>query len=203
MTEPSVPSFGESVRLPKTPREPRLSRGQIIVAFYVLLALLAFGIGWLRGAPNVMVYPGREAAWLWSLAAGVAAGLLVVAASRLSVRHFVWARVLHHEFAGVIRGLSASEIWLLALSSSVAEELFFRGALQPWCGVILSSLFFAALHVRADRRFLPWTAMSLIVGLMFAAMFQWTGSLVGPIACHFLINFLNLRYIARAELPVR
>ena len=109
--------------------------------------------------------------------------------------------MLHSEFRSVIRGLPSGEIWLLALSSSVAEELFFRGALLPWAGLVLSSLLFAALHVRLDRRFLPWTVMSLIVGFMLGALFIGTGSLLGPIVCHFVINLLNLRFIAATELP--
>lgn len=200
MNEPTVPSFGESVRLPKTPREPRLSRGQIILGAYVVLGLVAAGIGWLRGAPNLLQHPERPPLHLVSLLAGIAGGFGVVAASRWSVQQFAWARVLHSEFRAVIRGLPSKEIWLLALSSSVAEELFFRGALLPWAGLVLSSLLFAALHVRLDRRFLPWTVMSLIVGFMLGALFIGTGSLLGPIVCHFVINLLNLRFIAATEL---
>jgi hypothetical protein len=32
-------------------------------------------------------------------------------------------------------------------------------------------------------------------------MVELTGDLGGPIACHFVINYLNLRYIARTEIP--
>lgn len=200
MTDPAVPSFGESVRLPKTPRAPRWSRAQIIVGFYIALGLLALCIGWLRGAPNLFVHAARPShPWL-SFAIGTLLGIAAVLLSRALVVRYAWARTLHREFRSVVVGLQPFEIWLLAASSSVAEELFFRGALVPWCGVILSSIFFAALHVRADRRFLPWTAMSLIVGLMLGQLFVESGHLSGPIVAHFLINLLNLRFIARTEL---
>jgi membrane protease YdiL (CAAX protease family) len=88
----------------------------------------------------------------------------------------------------------------LALSSSVGEELFFRGALLNHVGLWISTALFAALHVRRHRGFLPWTAMSFVLGLVMGVMYMQLGDLGGPIAAHFTINFLNLRYIARTEL---
>ena len=93
------------------------------------------------------------------------------------------------------------EIVILALASSIGEELLFRGALLPWMGLWVQAAVFAALHIGPGRRFLPWTASALALGLAFGALAQWTGNLGGPIAAHFAINFLNLRYIV--GVPVR
>jgi len=84
---------------------------------------------------------------------------------------------------------------ILALASSIGEELLFRGALMPWLGIWLQAAIFALLHVGPGRRFLPWTVSAFVLGLLFGALAQWTGNLGGPIAAHFAINFLNLRYI--------
>ena len=54
---------------------------------------------------------------------------------------------------------------------------------------------FALLHVGPGKRFLPWTVSAFVLGLAFGELAVWTGNLGGPIAAHFAINFLNLRYI--------
>ena len=120
--------------------------------------------------------------------------------SRLAVHSMEWARVLHREFHAVVHELSSKEIFLLAASSSVGEELFFRGAMLPAIGLLPSSALFALMHVRAQWRFLPWTAMSFIMGLAMGLMYMKLGNLGAPIVAHFTINLLNLNYIAKHEL---
>jgi membrane protease YdiL (CAAX protease family) len=190
-----------SVRLAPTPRAPRLSRAWVIFLFYGALAVAAVIWGALRGDADIYRGP---ASTLPKMAAspflGVAFGLAVVFLSRFSVHRFEWARVLHREFHALVHELSSKEIFTLALASSVGEELFFRGALLPVIGLLPSTVLFAALHLRPQARFLPWTLMSFILGLGMGAMFQWLGDLSGPIAAHFTINLLNLNYIAKTEL---
>ena len=124
-------------------------------------------------------------------------GLAVVGLTRVAVRYFQWARDLHASFRDLLGPLAANEILILALASSIGEELLFRGALQPWLGVWLQALVFALLHVGPGKRFLPWTASAFVLGVAFGWLAEWTGNLGAPIAAHFAINFLNLRYIVR------
>src|SRR5690606_1865731 len=132
---------------------------------------------------------------------GLALGLVVVFLSRLAVHRFDWARRLHNDFRGILGPLSAREILVLAVASSVGEELLFRGALQPIMGVWAQAIVFALLHIGPGLRFLPWTVSAFALGLVFGWMFQLTGDLGGPIVAHFAINYLNLHFIARFELP--
>ena len=176
---------------------PKKTTSQVIIISVAYGVLLAIAIlwAWLRGdrplfaAPDPME-PG------WSALIGTAAGLLVVFLSQLSVSRFSWARRLEEEFARILGPLTMFEVVLLALLSGVAEEAFFRGALQPSAGFILTSLIFGLLHVGPSKTYLPWTAMALIMGFALGAMYIWTGTLIAPILCHFLINTINLRRIA-------
>lgn len=172
------------------------------MALYSGLVLLALAIGAVRGDLDVYRLPGVRP---WQLIAGpllgVLCGLLVVFLTRLSVHRFEWARQLHRSFRGLLGSLQARDTFALALASSVGEELFFRGALQPWLGLLPSTLIFALLHIGPGVRFLPWTASAFVIGLGFGALFLVTGNLGGPIAAHFTINYLNLEYIIRVELP--
>ena len=97
--------------------------------------------------------------------------------------------------------LTGREIVILALASSIGEELLFRGALLPWVGVWVQGIVFALLHIGPSRRFLPWTISALVLGLAFGFLARWTGNLGGPIAAHFMINFLNLKYIVASRGP--
>ena len=164
------------------------------VAYGVLLAI-AILWAWLRGDRPLFELPNpMEPAW--SALIGTASGLLVAFLSQLTVSRFTWARRLEKEFARILGPMTMFEVVLLALLSSVAEEAFFRGAMQPTLGFILTSLIFGLLHIGPSKTYLPWTAMALTMGFALGAMYLWTGTLIAPILCHFLINCINLRRIA-------
>lgn len=188
--------------LAPTPRPQRTSRALLIVALYAGLGGIAIVWGALRG--DVDLYRLRGVSTPIKMAAspmvGLAVGLLAVFLSRLATHRFEWARVLHREFHAIVGELPSRDLFVLALASSVGEELFFRGALVPQIGVVLAAAAFALLHVRPAARFLPWTAMSFIVGLVLGQMYMSLGDLGGPMVAHFTINLLNLSYIARTEL---
>ena len=187
--------------LARTPRAPRMNRSAVIVALYGALGLTAVGWGLWRGNANIYQYGPMRLSWLAaSPFVGLIFGLAMVFLSRLAVHSMEWARVLHREFHAVVHELSSKEIFLLAAASSVGEELFFRGALLPAVGLVPSSALFAAMHLRAQRRFLPWTLMSFIMGLAMGLMYMKLGDLGAPIVAHFTINLLNLNYIAKTEL---
>lgn len=187
--------------LAPSPRAPRMNRATVIVALYSALGLVAIGWGWWRGDRNIYEYGERNLMLLAvSPFVGLAFGLAMVFLSRLAVHSMEWARVLHREFHAVVHELSSKEIFLLAAASSVSEELFFRGAMLPAIGLWGSSALFALMHLRAQRRFLPWTVMSFIMGLAMGLMHMKLGNLGAPIVAHFTINLLNLNYIAKHEL---
>ncbi len=194
------------MRLSPTPRAQRVSRSGVICAFYGALLAAAIGVGALRGHANVFVVAPSSGsaptmlALLLGPVIGLALGLLAVFTTRVMTYRLQWARVLHQEFHALVQGLEAREIFLLAFTSAVAEEAFFRGALQPMIGVWAQAALFAAMHFRPRKRFYPWTAMSLAVGIGFGLLASWLGNLSAPIVAHFTINLLNLGYISRTEL---
>jgi len=183
---------------------PPLSRASLVIGLYTAMGIVAFLIAAGRGNPDLYRLGGNPEAWQLGAgpAVGVALGLAVVGLTRVATRNFQWARDLHTSFRDLLGPLTAREIVILALASSIGEELLFRGALLPWVGVWVQAAVFAALHIGPGRRFLPWTMSALVLGIGFGLIAQWTGNLGGPIAAHFAINFLNLKYIVGTE-PVR
>jgi membrane protease YdiL (CAAX protease family) len=190
------------VDLPSRIREPRLGRSTLILGLYGALSLAAFAIGGLRHHGNLYQLDGSR---VWKLIlsppVGVLVALGIVFLSRLSVHRFDWARNLHRDFRGLVGALSARDTFVLALASSVGEELFFRGALLPWIGLWASAGIFAALHIGPSVRYLPWTLSAFLVGLLFGSLALLLGDLGAPIVAHFTVNYLNLEYIIRTDLP--
>ncbi len=130
-----------------------------------------------------------------SLALGLGLGVLVVLATRVLVRRARWARQLHSGFRELLGPLSGRQILFLAVLSGVAEELFFRGALMPLVGFWVSSALFGLLHIGPGRRFAPWTAWAVAMGLAFGAIYWLTGELVGCVVAHVLVNYENMHFI--------
>ncbi len=175
---------------------PPLSRASLVIGLYGAMAILGLLIAAGRGDPDLYRI-GDLPHWLLlgGPAIGVATGVGVVGLTRLATKHFAWARDLNVSFRDLLGPLTGREILILALASSIGEELLFRGALMPWLGVWVQALVFALLHVGPKKRFLPWTVSALFLGAAFGELAMRTGNLGGPIAAHFMINFLNLRYI--------
>lgn len=175
---------------------PPLSRASLVIGLYGAMALLGLLIAAGRGDPDVYHFSATPH---WPLLAGplagVAFGLAVVGLTRLATRRWQWARDLHTSFHDLLGPLTGREIVILALASSIGEEVLFRGGLLPWLGPWLQAVVFALLHVGPGKRFLPWTVSALVMGLAFGWLTVWTTNLGAPIAAHFLINYLNLRYI--------
>lgn len=144
-------------------------------------------------APWLPLRPPRDI--LYSLALGVGFGALVAIGTRFSVPRFAWARDLHRELRPLARDLSAVGIVALAVTSSLGEELLFRGLLQPWLGLWFQGLLFGVLHQLAGSSRWVWAGWATLVGLALGAIFALTGSLAGPLAAHALINGLNLSYL--------
>lgn len=178
---------------------PPLSRASLVIGLYSGMALLGLLIAAGRGNPD-LYRVGDAPGWLLLAGPGIGAvvGLGVVGLTRLATKHFAWARDLNASFRDLLGPLGGGEILILALASSIGEELLFRGALLGWLGIWAQAVIFALLHVGPKKRFIPWTISAFVLGVAFAQLAIWTGNLGGPIAAHFTINFLNLRFITRS-----
>ena len=94
--------------------------------------------------------------------------------------------------------LSLPFIFLLAAASSLAEELFFRGALLPLVTVWGQALLFGLLHP-ATRKGWSYTAYTFVAGLAFGYATLFTGSLWPAILAHFIINFQGFWEVRRQQ----
>ncbi len=152
------PAFSVFMQLlPSQNRQPAMTRAGLILALYGSLALAAILISAARGDVDIYRIEGISTPLFMALSPliGLALGLVVVFMSRLAVHRFDWARRLHNDFRQILGKLSYKEILVLALASSIGEELLFRGALHPIVGVWARAIGFALLHIGPGLRFLP------------------------------------------------
>lgn len=172
-----------------------------VAAGYALLATLATALALALRDGMPWVYPSP---WVpMSLPVGLAASALlgvvfasaIILSTRIAVARFQWARRLHRDLRPVARDLSAGQILLLAGLSSLGEELLFRGLLTPVAGVVISAVLFGLAHQMKGPSRWVWAAWATGVGLGLGAIFALTGSLVGPLLAHAIVNAANLLYL--------
>lgn len=137
----------------------------------------------------------RPVAVAVSVGLGLLVALVVIAATRRWVRTTRWARQLHVSFRGLLGPMTGAEIAFFALSSGIAEELFFRGAMQPVFGLAPTAILFGLAHVPPSRTLVSWTLFAVVMGLVFGLLFALTGEVVGLVLAHILINYENLHFI--------
>ena len=97
---------------------------------------------------------------------------------------------------GALIGPAAIDV-LLVLLGAAAEELYFRGWMQPvlggrwgaWVGLLATSLIFCGLHIVGGAR-APLAAINIfLAGLFFGLLALRSGGLAAPIAAHFAWNW--------------
>jgi membrane protease YdiL (CAAX protease family) len=126
---------------------------------------------------------------------GLALGSLVVMLTRPMVARLAWARALHLELRPIARGITTTGIVVLALLSAIGEELLFRGLLHPWLGLWPQALIFGLVHQLPGKSRWVWVAWASLMGVLLGSIFELTGSLLGPIVAHAVINGFNLQYL--------
>ena len=176
---------------------PRYGPGQLFrFSWYFYLFLAIAGLVWIgfqRGAiPAELFF--SPATWWLDLAAGLGvAGALLAAWS--AGRHWVAAaRELEKRVAELLGPIEAVG---LAFLSGVAEEVFFRGAVQEAWGWLVAAALFALLHTGPGRALRLWTVFAAVAGLALGAVTLATGNLLAAIAAHCVVNAVGLSRIGR------
>lgn len=92
---------------------------------------------------------------------------------------------------------SSFDIAVFCLFVSLGEELLFRAWLFPWlvslglpplAGLSLSAAIFGALHAYTKL----YMVLATLAGLLFGAMFLYSGSMLQPLVVHFIYDFVTV-----------
>jgi len=183
----SDPQGGEATRLSL----------RLVLGFYGGMGALA--LVWRLAVDRVLPWAEGPAAATLPLplraAAGLGVGAALVAASRVWTSRSASGQALAEELSRWLGPLSTARAWALALVSGLAEEAFFRGALQPRVGFVAATLLFAAAHFVPTPKLRIWSVFALLAGAAFGGLFVATGDLLAPFLAHALVNGLNLGWL--------
>jgi len=128
---------------------------------------------------------------------GAILGLMVVALSRFLSKTMKWAQALDQEFSLYFNQTSSIVLTGLAVLSALGEEIIFRGWLQDYLGLMITSLIFGALHIPPRKEHWPWTLTATVMGFAFGILYEWRGSITAPFIAHFTINYFNLHALSQ------
>ncbi len=164
---------------------------------YGVMLLVALLGAWLFLDHSALARPGStDVSALWKLGLGAGAGVLVFGLDKLGERLSKTLRRMGAAFDDLLGDMTPGRALVLALLSSIGEEIFFRGFLLPWIGLIASSILFGALHLAPDKRLRLWPVLAIAMGFAFGGLYEYTNDVLAPILAHFTINYFSLSEIA-------
>lgn len=168
----------------------------VVLVSYTVLGLAAWI--WAYSTETTFTYHDRHHPLHISIGLGLATGLGSLLFWDWMTKRVEALRGLWRMLRSIIGPQSILAVLLLALSSSVAEELFFRGVMQAHLGIAATSVLFGLLHGLPGTRFGSWGAFAIIAGLVFGVLCEVSGGLLAPTVAHFTINFVNLYRLSRS-----
>ncbi len=210
-TEPSSPEPSEQPEPSELPEQaeqpeqaeslgPRPTADQILQLgawFYMFMAIGGVAWLWFDLGDIPLTRFVNPASWWIDLALGAGVAVLMVGTWQVLLWRVQLAQKLEDRLMGILGPLTWDQAIVLALISGFAEELLFRGAIQPSLGWIAATLLFALLHTGPGKELRFWTVYALIAGLIFAGLMEWRGNILAPVVAHFVVNAVGLIRLGR------
>jgi len=142
--------------------------------------------------------------WYIQIGVGIVLGVLTGFGARWHIRrpYMRKVNVKYSSLLGLFQ-LTASEVWFVSFCAGVGEELLFRGAVQPFLGIFLTSVVFVGIHGYLHPFDWRLTTYGLLMTL-FISLLGFAAAEVGlgaAIIAHVLIDVIllhNLQGYARA-----
>jgi membrane protease YdiL (CAAX protease family) len=171
-------------------------RGGIGILIWLYLGLGIVGLGGMFWTESLdALVPSEPMMLIHQIVVGLGGGAVLVLVTRMLEKFVPTVEALTHGFAQMLGNFSPRHAGLAALASSLGEEIFFRGFLQSWWGLWLSSLIFALLHIGPDKRFISWPFLAFGASLLLGGLMIYTETIWASVIAHAVVNFVNLNHI--------
>ena len=171
-------------------------RGGIGILIWLYVGLGVVGLGGMFWTESLdALVPSEPILFFHQIVVGLGGGAVLVLVTRMLEKFVPTVEALTHGFAQMLGNFSPRHAGLAALASSLGEEIFFRGFLQSWWGLWLSSLIFALLHIGPDKRFISWPFLAFGASLLLGGLMIYTETIWASVIAHAVVNFVNLNHI--------
>ncbi len=168
-----------------------------VVLYTLLVALGVAGSWFILDRMPLTAIDSQGTSLVIKVALGAGIGLAVFGVDQLLERFVAFFKRMGDAFAELLGKMTVNQSLILAFTSAVGEEIFFRGFLQSWGGVTVASILFGLLHIAPDRRLWVWPIFAIAMGFAFGWLFEYTGDILAPILAHFTINYFSLMALSR------
>ncbi len=176
------------------------SSRQVLLSFYItqfLILLMGVPALWWQGELQKSNF-SFDSGSMWSL--GLGAGVLILLIEAVLIK---WSPKSWMDDGGInallFKNRSLIHIMVISFLAATAEEILFRGVLQEWLGIWLTSILFVLMHTRYLRKWLLMAVVFLIsTGLGFLAEF--CQDLAPVIIAHGLVDFIFGCYLRFVKL---
>ncbi|MBF0441405.1 MAG: CPBP family intramembrane metalloprotease [Oligoflexales bacterium] len=121
-------------------------------------------------------------------------GVLIVL-NLLFEEYFASYKSLKEALVELLGPYSILMLIYLSFISAFGEEVLFRGAIQPYLGLFVTSLIFGLIHIGPGNRISSWSLWALLAGLLLGWMYKQLGNLWPSIMCHFTVNMVSMTRI--------
>lgn len=165
-----------------------------IVVWYLLAFGAADGMSWWRQFGLRAENPLKELGL--GVVAGLAAWMAVVAVMVLTGLS-LWAlggqEFLPESAPPLVPWLAGLPLLLrlgLSLSAGFAEEIFFRGFLQPRTGILFATVLFVLAHLSYEQPFMLLGVT--LLSLVFALLVRWRQSIWAAVSAHATFDAVQL-----------
>lgn len=159
-------------------------------------AMLAGALFWLDWRDRLAAVPeraiGEHGIWI-SAGIGLAAGLGAAAILALASRASVAVRGCELRVATLLGPMPDRAVLGLALLSAVAEEFFFRLAVQDALGMPAAVALYVVLNTGPG--FWAWAPVALASGLLFSGLVALGCGLLAATVAHAVMTYLALQRI--------
>lgn len=182
------------------PESKNYSLLRVATIFYSAMILIGLSISfwWHKSFFKAFSINHSPYEWLRIAGAGILVTLILIILSHFFEEWFESFRVLKKTVTMLLGPCSKLSIVYLALLSAFGEEIFFRSAIQPFAGIIITSVLFGVLHLGPEGKISAWTIWAVIAGFLLGWIYKGTESLWPPVLAHFLVNAVSLYSVRRS-----
>jgi membrane protease YdiL (CAAX protease family) len=184
----------------------RDSQRVIMLSALVYVVLMLGGLGLMYSRNSDLATLGSyflpPKAWPRSLELAFLATGIIVISSFLLESYSRQYRLIKRMMLAIFGPLSVPTLLFLAVLSGIAEELLFRGGIQPYLGLVPAAILFGLVHLGPVGTFSIWTFWAMGAGFIFGAIYEAQQNLFAVILAHIMVNiigFLTLKAQFRRE----